>query len=109
LDFAIITILIFFLWFAAKKTKKLLKRLEPDDKKLVRREFIVIKADLTNVSNSHLITEEPPAAAPESVAAEPEGVTFEVEELKAEAEPAGDGSIPEFSWEPAETIEIGAR
>jgi hypothetical protein len=93
LDFAIVTALIFFLWLAAKKTKKLLKRLEPDEK-IAQREMIIIKADLSNVQNTHLVEPvEEPASQPEPAAAKAFEARFEVE--PAAAEP-----WKEFTWEP---------
>ena len=93
MDFAFVTALIFILWLAAKKTKKLLKRLEPEEK-LARREMIVIKHSLDGVLMTHLIDPvETPAAEPET--------RFEVEE-----EPAAADTGQEFSWEPAEEAEL---
>jgi len=114
LDFVIVTALIFFLWMAAKKTKKLLKRLEPEEK-LAHRQMIVVKADLNGVQNTHLITPEAPAVEPEPATAVPAGVAFEMEQPEAAAKPAKElapaASEPwkEFTWEPGEPIEIGAR
>jgi hypothetical protein len=118
LDFVLVTGLIFFLWLAAKKTKKLLKRLEPEEK-LATREMIIIKASLNGIQNTHLVNEEAPAAEPETAVAAAEavmepGVAFEVEPLDAEPEEAilaAAGSKPweEFSWEPGEAVEVAAR
>jgi hypothetical protein len=107
-DFAIVTALIFFLWLAAKKTKKLLRRLEPDEK-IAQREMIVVKASLNGVQNTHLInSEEEGAAEPEPAVAEEPGMAFEIEQPEMEA--AAAASEPgEFSWEPAEAVEVGAR
>ena len=104
MDFAIVTALIFFLWLAAKKTKKLLKRLEPDEK-IAQREMIIIKADLSNVQNTHLVDPvAEPASQPEPAAAEAFEAAFEVEPLVAEseAEVELEAAEPwkEFTWEP---------
>ena len=89
-DFLLATALIFFLWLAAKKTKKLLKRLEPDEK-LSTREMIIIKKELVAVA-THLAEPAEPetqvAAEPELAAVEMPGLVFEVERPKVEAETA---------------------
>jgi hypothetical protein len=85
MDFAIVTILIFILWLLAKKTKKLLRRLQPEEK-LAPREVILIKVSLTGAENTHLAE---PAEVPPPEAAAPE--------------------LPEFSWEPGVEAEVGAQ
>ena len=87
MDFFIVTVLIFFLWLSAKKIKKLLRRLEPDQQ-TPKREMIIIKASMDGVQSSHLINPaEAPATEPESVEAEDAGgPTFEVEQAPAEGE-----------------------
>jgi hypothetical protein len=108
-DFVIVTALIFFLWLAAKKTKKLLRRLEPDEQH-AKREMIVIKAGFGGAT-THLAEPETPAAEPERAAAagaELPGPVFEVE--TAEPEPAAAGPWKEFTWEPgAEAAAVSAR
>ena len=103
MDFALVTALIFFLWLAAKKTKKLLRRLQPDEpQQQVKREMIIIKAGFT--STTHL--PEPAQPAPAGTQSEPvavaaavmPGPAFEVEAPVPAAE-AGE-KWKEFSWEP---------
>jgi hypothetical protein len=102
LDLLLVTALIFFLWLAAKKTKKLLKRLEPEEK-LCTREMIIIKKELAAVGTHLAEPEDKPAAEPEPVAAgleaaaELTGPAFEVDEPQAEAEmPAAAGEWKEI-------------
>ena len=110
MDFALVTALIFFLWLAAKKTKKLLKRLQPEDQPQLQRKMIVIKAGFGG-GTSHLAEPaDAPAAVPEPVAvavAELPGQdfkpVFEVE--KPEMSPAASEPWKEFTWEPSgETV-----
>ena len=90
MDFLLVTVLIFFAWLAAKKTKKLLKRLEPDEK-LSAREMIIIKKELGAVATHLAEPAEPetqPAAEPQPAAVEMSGPVFEMERPEAEAAPA---------------------
>lgn len=92
MDYALVTILIFILWLAAKKTKKLLRRVQPEEK-LVRREMIIVRKSLTGMENTHLV--EPEAAA--------EG------EPESEPEPATSENWKEISWEPTAAAEAGVK
>ena len=117
MDFALVTALIFFLWLAAKKTKKLLRRLQPDEPQhQVKREMIIIKAGFT--STTHLPEPDEAAAAetqPEPVAvaaavipepAYPEP-RFEVEAPKQAAE-SGE-KWKEFNWDPSSEPALSAH
>jgi len=90
LDYALVTILIFILWLAAKKTKKLLRRVQPEEK-LVRREMIIVKRSLTGMENTHLV--EPEQAAEE----------------QPEPEPATSENWKEISWEPTAAAEASVK
>jgi hypothetical protein len=108
LDFALVTALIFFLWLAAKKTKKLLRRLEPEEQNQVKREMIIIKAGFT--SASHLPEPDEPAATEEPVAVAAAGLpepAFEVEAPKPAAAPAE--KWKEISWEPSSEPALSAH
>jgi hypothetical protein len=87
LDFLLVTALIFFLWLAAKKTKKLLKRLEPEEK-LSTREMIIIKKELAAVATHLAEPEDPPAPVAElpGHAFEPERPQDEVETMPTASE-----------------------
>ena len=107
MDFAIVTALIFFLWLAAKKTKKLLRRLEPDQQ-AAKPLMIVVKASMDGVQSSHLVD---PAEAPATIqepvkAEEAAGPAFEVENAPAQGEVEMEPG--EFTWEPSEEIELTA-
>ena len=112
MDYALVSILIFILWLAARKTKKLLKRLEPEEK-LAQKTLIIIKADVNGQLNTHLAEPDPAAATTmqPAVVEEPEPA-FQVEVVEMEDEaPAADAEPEwkEFTWESAEEEAVSLR
>ena len=86
MDYAFLAILIFILWLLATKTKKLRKRLDPEEQ-LNKREMIVIKHDVNGLNTTHLMQADAPAAEPAQPApAEVPEPAFELEQEIAVAE-----------------------